>query len=157
MKALSNSQLHKLFKLPKFRFVLLDKPLYHSINVEKYAKVEYSKVKPHLMLFHVDSLNPGSKNQVEHDMTYMWYTSAHGGSAVSYGPSFMYDPQLAAQQVAFWVPLEYWCCFEQNYKSFQKDFTIGIRIDNDNVPIKVKRIWVKKFIEALTQYTLGEN
>ena len=153
MKSLSESKLQKMFVIPKFKFIVPDKPLYHELHLEKSGKVEYSNNKPHLMLFHTDKSDPKPNDE----MLWLWYTSAKGGSAVSYGPTFMYDPQVAAQQISFWVPLERWCCFEQTYEQFQKSFTIGFCLEKDNVPIKTKRIWIRKFAESLSNYTKGSK
>jgi hypothetical protein len=142
LKTLSESKLVKLFKLPEFRVIMQDKPYYKSLRLENYVKVEYSKKRGNLLLLHADlSHQTASPNYME----WLWYSQARGGSAANYGPSFKISPQVVAQQHAFWVPLEQWCEFPDKWKSFKSDFTIAIRLDEDEVPIKVKRLWFKKY------------
>jgi len=144
MLLIAEPQLKKLFVMPKFRFILLDKPLYHELNLEKYTQVEYSKQKPHHVLFHQDL------SITENHYEWVWYGTCNGGSAACYGPTFRFDPVVAADQTAFWLPLELFCCFPEKYKQYKKECTIGIQITQDEIPIKTKRIWMRKFIEALT-------
>ena len=148
LKSIADSKLKKMFQLPKFSFIFPDKPIYHELNLEKYTTVTYDGKKKALhCLFHSDlSRNPNMEQE------WWWYSHAKGGSAVSYGPGLMFNPQVAAQQTAFWLPLEIWAVFPEKYNDFQKGLTMSVRLDKDNVPIKTKRIWMKHYIEALQGY-----
>jgi hypothetical protein len=157
LKMLSQTELYKLFRLPAFKICFSKKPFYeeyaNSLRLAEYT-VETTttlKVRTHFALFLCDLSIPANHEE------WLYYTTCKGGSALSLGPTFTYNPSIAAQQVAFWLPLEQWCRFPQNQLQFRKQFTMTFVIDRDNVPSKTKRVWLKKFLKALEQYKDGNT
>ena len=146
LKTLSETRLVKLFKVPpKIKVLLLDTPFYRSLNLERYGvPVEYTKKRGAFLLMH--SHLP---ENIDNNMEWIRYGTASGGSAANYGPSFKFDPTVAARQHAFWVPLEQFCEFPDKWDSFKKELTISIRLDDDSVPVKEKRKWFRLYFAEL--------
>jgi hypothetical protein len=151
LKAIAESKLQKMFVLPKFTILLRDTPLNRRLQLDKEWAVTYTKNKPMFCVFACDVSTPKYSEQ------WSWYQHHNGGSAISLGPLFMQEPQMVAQQTAFWVPLEQFFCFPNDQLKFKNHFTISFVIQEDTIPFKTKRIWIKKYLRALQGYQKKEK
>ena len=147
-RSLSESNLRKMFIFPQIKLIYLtENQQSHDLGLDDKYNVKYvaslEKVKPHFVVF---------VSSVCGDNAVLYYLRSwpqSQGPWIVTDPARLVDPEIWAAQTQFWLPLQMFSQYPALYEKYKNGITIAIALEKDDVPIKTKRIWIKKYLAAL--------